>query len=224
MRVLVVGSGPTGIILGAALGRRGHDVVSVDRDPGPSARRLAATRRHAVRPRPQLPPPGHPAPEPRVAHGVRRLEAAGRGADRPRPGRHRPRPGGHALAPGDARARPAERGRRGAPPRAARRARRRPGPHLGARHRRRRGRSRPRRRPRRRRLRSRRTDRLACPRSPGPRPARRRVRPGVRRPHLPPPGGCRARPDEHPAGVHRRAARLPAAWSSSTSSATSPSS
>ena len=36
MRVLVVGSGPTGIILGAALGRRGHDVVAVDRDPGPS--------------------------------------------------------------------------------------------------------------------------------------------------------------------------------------------
>lgn len=36
MRVLVVGSGPTGIVLGAALGRRGHHVVSVDRDAGPT--------------------------------------------------------------------------------------------------------------------------------------------------------------------------------------------
>lgn len=36
MRVLVVGSGPAGLILGAALGARGHHVISVDRDPGPS--------------------------------------------------------------------------------------------------------------------------------------------------------------------------------------------
>ena len=36
MQVLVVGSGPTGLILGAALGSRGHQVSSVDRDPGPS--------------------------------------------------------------------------------------------------------------------------------------------------------------------------------------------
>ncbi len=36
MRVLVIGSGPTGMILGAAMGSRGHQVVSVDRDPGPT--------------------------------------------------------------------------------------------------------------------------------------------------------------------------------------------
>ena len=36
MQVLVVGSGPAGLILGAALGSRGHHVISVDRDPGPS--------------------------------------------------------------------------------------------------------------------------------------------------------------------------------------------
>lgn len=36
MRVLIVGSGPTGLIIGAALSVRGHQVVSVDRDPGPS--------------------------------------------------------------------------------------------------------------------------------------------------------------------------------------------
>ena len=35
MQVLVVGSGPAGLILGAALGGRGHHVISVDRDPGP---------------------------------------------------------------------------------------------------------------------------------------------------------------------------------------------
>lgn len=36
MQVLIVGSGPAGLILGAALGARGHGVVSVDRDPGPA--------------------------------------------------------------------------------------------------------------------------------------------------------------------------------------------
>jgi 2-polyprenyl-6-methoxyphenol hydroxylase-like FAD-dependent oxidoreductase len=36
MRVLVIGSGPTGLILGASLAHRGHDVCSVDRDPGPT--------------------------------------------------------------------------------------------------------------------------------------------------------------------------------------------
>ena len=36
MRVAIIGSGPTGLMLGAALARRGHDVVSVDRDPGPA--------------------------------------------------------------------------------------------------------------------------------------------------------------------------------------------
>ncbi len=37
MRTLIVGSGPTGLLLGAALARRGHQVTSVDRDPGPTA-------------------------------------------------------------------------------------------------------------------------------------------------------------------------------------------
>ncbi len=36
MHVLVVGSGPAGLILGAALAGRGHHVTSVDRDRGPS--------------------------------------------------------------------------------------------------------------------------------------------------------------------------------------------
>jgi len=37
MRVLVLGSGPTGLLTGAALVERGHEVISVDRDPGPAA-------------------------------------------------------------------------------------------------------------------------------------------------------------------------------------------
>ena len=37
MRVAIIGSGPTGLFLGAALARRGHVVTSVDRDPGPDA-------------------------------------------------------------------------------------------------------------------------------------------------------------------------------------------
>src|SRR5690606_8509094 len=37
MRVLVLGSGPTGLLTGAALAQRGHQVTSVDRDPGPTA-------------------------------------------------------------------------------------------------------------------------------------------------------------------------------------------
>ncbi|QZY28369.1 FAD-dependent monooxygenase [Nocardioides coralli] len=36
MQVLVVGSGPAGLMVGAALATRGHSVVSVDRDPGPT--------------------------------------------------------------------------------------------------------------------------------------------------------------------------------------------
>ena len=35
MRVLVLGSGPTGLLTGAALAERGHEVTAVDRDPGP---------------------------------------------------------------------------------------------------------------------------------------------------------------------------------------------
>ncbi|MGB8381634.1 MAG: FAD-dependent oxidoreductase [Dermatophilaceae bacterium] len=36
MRTAIVGAGPTGLYLGIALARRGHRVVLVDRDPGPS--------------------------------------------------------------------------------------------------------------------------------------------------------------------------------------------
>ena len=36
MRIAIIGSGPTGLMLGAALAHRGHAVVSVDRDPGPA--------------------------------------------------------------------------------------------------------------------------------------------------------------------------------------------
>ncbi|MFN8194312.1 MAG: FAD-dependent monooxygenase [Nocardioidaceae bacterium] len=37
MKVAIIGSGPTGLLLGAALADRGHDVATVDRDPGPRA-------------------------------------------------------------------------------------------------------------------------------------------------------------------------------------------
>jgi 2-polyprenyl-6-methoxyphenol hydroxylase-like FAD-dependent oxidoreductase len=37
MKILVLGSGPTGMLTGAALAERGHEVTSVDRDPGPGA-------------------------------------------------------------------------------------------------------------------------------------------------------------------------------------------
>ena len=35
MHVGIIGCGPTGLFLGAALARRGHRVTAVDRDPGP---------------------------------------------------------------------------------------------------------------------------------------------------------------------------------------------
>ena len=35
MRTAIVGAGPTGLFLGTALARRGHEVTIVDRDPGP---------------------------------------------------------------------------------------------------------------------------------------------------------------------------------------------
>jgi 2-polyprenyl-6-methoxyphenol hydroxylase-like FAD-dependent oxidoreductase len=35
MRIALIGAGPTGLYLGAALARRGHSVTAVDRDPGP---------------------------------------------------------------------------------------------------------------------------------------------------------------------------------------------
>ncbi len=59
MRTLIVGSGPTGLFVGASLARRGHDVVSVDRDAGPSgggwSRRGVMQFEHAHGFRPQVP-------------------------------------------------------------------------------------------------------------------------------------------------------------------------
>ena len=59
MRVLIVGSGPAGLTLGAPLARRGHEVISVDRDPGPAAdgawrRRGVMQFQHAHGFRPQV--------------------------------------------------------------------------------------------------------------------------------------------------------------------------
>src|SRR5262245_64586675 len=36
MQIVIIGSGPTGLTLGAALARRGHDVTGFDPDPGPA--------------------------------------------------------------------------------------------------------------------------------------------------------------------------------------------
>ena len=59
MKTLIVGSGPAGLLLGAALARRGHRVTSVDRDPGPTgrvwARRGVMQFEHAHGFRPQVP-------------------------------------------------------------------------------------------------------------------------------------------------------------------------
>lgn len=59
MRTLIVGSGPTGLLLGAALARRGHQVRSVDRDAGPVGetwtRRGVMQFEHAHGFRPQVP-------------------------------------------------------------------------------------------------------------------------------------------------------------------------
>lgn len=59
MRTLIVGAGPTGLLLGAALAKRGHHVTSVDRDPGPAgehwSRRGVMQFEHAHGFRPQVP-------------------------------------------------------------------------------------------------------------------------------------------------------------------------
>ena len=46
MDVIIVGAGPTGLTAGAALARRGHRVVAIDRDPGPA--RDGSWRRRGV--------------------------------------------------------------------------------------------------------------------------------------------------------------------------------
>src|SRR5689334_24337551 len=37
VRVAIIGAGPTGLVAGIGLARRGHEVVAVDRDAGPPA-------------------------------------------------------------------------------------------------------------------------------------------------------------------------------------------
>ena len=37
MRVAIIGAGPAGLFTGAGLARRGHQVIAVERDPGPAA-------------------------------------------------------------------------------------------------------------------------------------------------------------------------------------------
>jgi 2-polyprenyl-6-methoxyphenol hydroxylase-like FAD-dependent oxidoreductase len=59
MRVAVIGAGPAGLFSGSCLARRGHDVVAVDRDPGPPpqghwARRGVMQFHHAHGVRPQV--------------------------------------------------------------------------------------------------------------------------------------------------------------------------
>ena len=44
MRVVVVGAGPAGLLIGAGLARRGHQVLAVDRDAGPPADGMWARR------------------------------------------------------------------------------------------------------------------------------------------------------------------------------------
>jgi 2-polyprenyl-6-methoxyphenol hydroxylase-like FAD-dependent oxidoreductase len=59
MRVAIIGAGPAGLLAGKALAGRGHDVVAVDRDPGPPrqgpwARRGVMQFHHAHGFRPQV--------------------------------------------------------------------------------------------------------------------------------------------------------------------------
>ena len=37
MKIAIIGAGPTGLVMGIGLARRGHQVVAVDRDGGPAA-------------------------------------------------------------------------------------------------------------------------------------------------------------------------------------------
>jgi 2-polyprenyl-6-methoxyphenol hydroxylase-like FAD-dependent oxidoreductase len=59
MRTLIAGSGPTGLLLGAALAKRGHHVTAIDRDAGPTGdnwtRRGVMQFEHAHGFRPQVP-------------------------------------------------------------------------------------------------------------------------------------------------------------------------
>jgi 2-polyprenyl-6-methoxyphenol hydroxylase-like FAD-dependent oxidoreductase len=59
MRVAIIGAGPAGLFTGASLARRGHEVIAVERDPGPAAdgtwpRRGVMQFHHAHAFRPQV--------------------------------------------------------------------------------------------------------------------------------------------------------------------------
>lgn len=59
MRVAIIGAGPAGLLVGSSLARRGHQVLAVDRDPGPLpharwARRGVMQFHHAHAFRPQV--------------------------------------------------------------------------------------------------------------------------------------------------------------------------
>jgi 2-polyprenyl-6-methoxyphenol hydroxylase-like FAD-dependent oxidoreductase len=59
MRVAIIGAGPAGLFTGAGLARRGHEVIAVERDPGPAAdgtwpRRGVMQFHHAHAFRPQV--------------------------------------------------------------------------------------------------------------------------------------------------------------------------
>jgi len=52
LRVAVIGAGPAGLFVGAGLARRGHEVIALERDPGPAERlswdfRLNQTQRRS---------------------------------------------------------------------------------------------------------------------------------------------------------------------------------
>ena len=135
MRTLIVGSGPTGLLLGAALARRGHQVTSVDRDPGPTGdawtRRGVMQFEHAHGFRPQVP----------MTLQAEWPEASTAGdPSAPGPSRCRARPGppgaGGALASVDLRASAAPRGREAARAHLAHRPRRRTRPRARTSHRR----------------------------------------------------------------------------------------
>lgn len=78
MRVAIIGLGPAGLFIGAGLARRGHEVVAVERDPGPQdgahwARRGVMQFHHAHGFRPQV----TQALEQEVPGAMERWRAAG---------------------------------------------------------------------------------------------------------------------------------------------------
>ncbi len=126
MHVAIIGAGPTGLFLGAALARRGHRVTAVDRDAGPApdggwSRRGVMQFHHAHGFRPQI----VDALQAEVPEALRRLGGRRRRADRVHAPRRRDHARRDALAAGDLRACAAHRRRRDPRPDPAPRPRRR---------------------------------------------------------------------------------------------------